>query len=63
MLYCDQRGQLLVGREKRAKEMPGLLGAPQGREMTDAGATSSVQGTRMYGGQQLKIFTKALLPV
>lgn len=54
---------MLVGREKRAKEMPGLLGAPQGREMTDAGATSSVQGTRMYSGQQLKIFTKALLPV
>lgn len=53
----------MVGREKRAKEMPGLLGAPQGREVTDAGAASPIQGTRTYGGQQLKVFTKALLPV
>ena len=48
---------------KRAKEMPGLLGAPQGREVTAAGAASPVQGTRTYGGQQLKVFTEALLPV
>ena len=51
------------GKRKEGQRDEGLLGAPQGREMTDAGATSSVQGTRMYGGQQLKIFTKALLPV
>lgn len=44
----------------RAKEMPG---APQGREVTAAGAVSPVQGTRTYRGQQLKVFTKALLPV
>lgn len=44
----------------RAKEMPG---APQGREVTATGAVSPVQGKRTYGGQQLKVFTKALLPV